>query len=295
MSWRSVILALLAVALARAQGVEQYLRDLEDVDPATRQKAIYNLAQLGPKRQILERLVNATQDPVAAVRRSACYNLGMLGPDARAAVPALVRALDDPDDSAHASAARALGSIGPASVSAIWVLAAGLQHPNDDVRWASAQGLEGIGRGSAPAKEALIQALSDRYGRVRATALSAVAKLEPGQELFSRLFGFWHDSDRDVRQAAVLGLRGLGPAGLPALPWVLQALEDKDYVVQGAAIATMFDMGPRNLASAVPALVATLNNGDNHFSTRSAAADLLAGRWPRYVANRGVKPRVSLK
>jgi HEAT repeat protein len=232
-----VILSFLALGDrpdATAQGtvdpkVKALMEQLRGEDWTQRTMAASMLSQLGPAAVpaiplLLEPLKDA--GGTARIYRSTVpITLGIIGPPAKAAIPALVELLktEDPEPdhpeahlwtAARANAAYALGTIGPAD------------RPT--------------------ALAALLDAVRDTRGRIRANALVSLS---------------------------TLGL-GTGPEARAAVPILVQVLEDwKDLVEsQQAAAELVGSIGPPARA-AVPALNRALESRSE--AVRSAAADAL--------------------
>ena len=76
--------------------VPELTKQLNDNDPAVRQRAADVLARIGPAaKQAVPDLVAALEDGDEAVRKSAALALGQIGPAASEAVPALTRMMKE--------------------------------------------------------------------------------------------------------------------------------------------------------------------------------------------------------
>jgi hypothetical protein len=79
------------------------------------------------------------------------------------------------------------------------------------------------------------------------------------------------EADAELRQAAALALRPLGPDSRAALPALGRALKHKDARIRAGAAAALYRMAPQ-AAAAVPALVEALQDKDGRVLRRTAAA-----------------------
>ncbi|MBI4327114.1 MAG: HEAT repeat domain-containing protein, partial [Chloroflexi bacterium] len=129
-------------------------------------------------------LIQALYSTNRATRAIAAQSLAKLGPEARSAVPALVDVLDDP--ATRARAIQALGDIGPAAKEAV------------------------------PRLEQLLDT-SDRY-----RAAAAIHQIAPQGNGLRLLIEAAHDPQS--RLAAVYWIGEIGPAAMPALDTLLEAL-----------------------------------------------------------------------
>jgi HEAT repeat protein len=77
-----------------------------------------------------------------------------------------------------------------------------------------------------------------------------------------------------VRQAALLGLKEIGPEAAQAIPAVIEKLGDRDEWVRGWAAQTLTSIG----RPAIPQLLQTVENGTGE--VRRGAAYALAGIYP---------------
>lgn len=126
------VVALLATASASAQAppagskepvsdgrpLSQWIADLKELAPQTRNAAAYEIAGLGPAAAAaVPALIEALDDPSPVVRFPVTVALGEIGPAATAAVPRLRVMVDEEiNDEIAASARRALRHIQPAAV-----------------------------------------------------------------------------------------------------------------------------------------------------------------------------------
>ena len=135
------------------------------------------LAALGPLAiDAVRPLAAQLASPISDNRWSAAAALARIGPGAATAVPQLAAALKDTDEKVRWYAAHALAEIGEGAAEAVPELIACLEDPDEDVRGYSAIALGQIASPAATA--ALAELLDDLNGNVRASALSALQKIQ---------------------------------------------------------------------------------------------------------------------
>src|SRR5689334_14055737 len=112
--------------------LSEWVKQLEDKDPAARGEAGRAIGIMGPKaKAAVPALIKALKDKEASVRDWACYGLSNIGPDAKDAVPALEDLLlNDKERKVRSVAANALGSIGAAAKPAVPSLRKTLKDPD---------------------------------------------------------------------------------------------------------------------------------------------------------------------
>jgi HEAT repeat protein len=96
----------------------QWIADLKEPAPQTRNAALYEISGMGPAAApAVPALIVALDDPEATVRFPATVALGEIGPAARAAVPKLKQMMEEEiNDEVAAGAKRALRRIQPEAV-----------------------------------------------------------------------------------------------------------------------------------------------------------------------------------
>jgi hypothetical protein len=155
----------------------------------------------------LEPLLESLRDDDKSVRWRAVLALGEMRSEHRDAIFALVDALDDSDQGVRWAAAASLGKTGPPARDAVPALAGALNDPDDAVlRWHAAAALTQIGPVAKEAVPALIGALKDE--RVREQAGEGLVKI-----------------------------------GLPAVPALLEALQDDNESVRWHAANALTRIG----------------------------------------------------
>jgi HEAT repeat protein len=89
------------------------------------------------------------------------------------------------------------------------------------------------------------------------------------------------DPDVRARRAAAEALESLGNEAAPAIPALIQALGDRDFIVRWIAVRTLGKFGPKEAAAAIPALARLLDDPD--LDVRVQAATVLGRFGPAAV------------
>lgn len=184
-------------------------------------------------------LVKELADKDVRIRLAALYVLETMESDAAAATGPLAEALKDNDSFVRWGAARALGRMAPAGgEKAVTGLVTVADDLNGDVRATALAALARYGALSKPAVPVLATVLAgkrDVETRVLAAralgAIGAVGGPPAAEALAAALIA----SEPDLRRAAAVALRDLGPANRPAQSALLRALSDSDADVRKSA------------------------------------------------------------
>jgi hypothetical protein len=179
------------------------VKRLRHRDPAVREDAAWDLAQMGPAAApVVPALIKALYDPVPIVREWAAEALGCIGPAAAEAAPRLGIALRD----RSCDAPSALSRIG---LVAIPTLTKALANENPNVRIGAAQGLRMMGPDAQDAVPALITAITrDGPEEARDYALYALGAIGPAaKDAVPTLEALARSGDRDA-EAALKQIRG---------------------------------------------------------------------------------------
>jgi HEAT repeat protein len=192
---------------------------LADKDFTVRSGAAEALKRLGPKaRPAIPALVVALKDRDARVGRIAAETLGAFGASSKSAVPSLIEIVKDRRSGARAAAATALGNIGQEADAVVPVLIDVLKQPGNDVgtqlavrealapfgpravralvavvsdpsegtktegldaRCEAASTLGMMGPNAKEAIPALMRAMLDKNGSLRASAAQALEEIDP--------------------------------------------------------------------------------------------------------------------
>jgi HEAT repeat protein len=160
-----------------------WIRQLYDRDPASRQTAMWALAQLGPREEgALRALTEMLKDRSEGVRLGAALNLGRMGPEAGSAIPQLIEVLRDQDQFVRVAAVRALGSISPHDDAVHAALRSALQDEKAVVRRRTLNILSEIGPRALATLPSVREALNDSDPEVREAAAEAFDKIKRRSE-----------------------------------------------------------------------------------------------------------------
>jgi hypothetical protein len=185
--------------------------------PDRRSEAAGLLRELGPDAEpvlpvLLHIYLEGRQDEL--YQAWVCDTLIALGEKLEFMVPELTRNLSDPNPSRQDASARLLGSIGP---------------------------------GAKPAVPAL-QAAAQKGGWIGEAVAMALLKIDGQTNLAVQVLTEALDHTNSVlRQVALRDLRDLGPAALPAVPRIQQALRDPDGEVREQAAKALSQISPQAL------------------------------------------------
>ncbi len=178
-SQEETLVALGAIGPAASPAATPVLQDaLTNLDDRLRSSAVMAIDQIHSQPEVfVPALINALKDSDAGVRHWAAMALAKYGAAAKPAVPALIAILNDPDPYVRVEAANALKSIDP--VAAMPALINALKDSYGLVRALSAIALARYGPAAKPAVPALIALLNDADPGVRVEAASALKAIDP--------------------------------------------------------------------------------------------------------------------
>jgi HEAT repeat protein len=128
-----------------------------------------------------------------------------------------------------------LDRLGPADVEKVPQLVAQLGDSNPMIRQAAAGALARMGPAAQAAKPALLRCLQgDPSAPVRSNAACALGWLRKDPELISPLIQALDDQDGEVRRYAAYALSMIGPISSPAVPKLIELLEDPHMAYMAA-------------------------------------------------------------
>jgi HEAT repeat protein len=183
------------------------------------------------------------------------------------------KGLTDPDPKTEMAARQALKEGGSQAVP---VLAELLRSDRVGARWKAAEMLGQMEKEAQPAVPALVQALHDDDAHVRFVAASALDALGyTGSETIP-VWQTMLSSDNPL--PAIRGLAHCGTAAAPAVPRLIELLQDRDSEIRWNAARTLGLIGPQAKA-AVPALISALKKDDDPL-VREHAAEALGDIGP---------------
>lgn len=247
------------------------IQQLDDADPAVRQKAIAALKDLGPTadaawpgllkalkdrddaiRQlaadVLDRmpltekmvgpLIPALEDESSAVRIYAAAALLKLGPKAKSAAPALTRALKDPEVKVRKYAVQALGTMDHEG-ERIFPLLDALQDTDPSVSQTAEYILDHTKTIRAEDIPELITRAKNGPPPVRRLAVKFLSlQGEQSKSALPVLFEHLMGDDVDVRRRAAQAIHAIGPEPSQA-PLLIQRLADADEVIVNQVVMTL--------------------------------------------------------
>ncbi len=203
--------------------------------------------------------IAALNNDDGAVRASAADTLGLFGESATDAIPQLIQALRDGYEPVCLNAAYALGTIGEPAVPQ---LIETLSDENGPTRRMAAYALAAVG---TPAVPALSEALQHTEDAVRIEATYALAQIgDSAETAIPTLIEHAKDPAAEVRRYIADAFGGIGPAAAPAVPALIEMLEnDEDKQARFEAALALAQIGPAS-SDAVPALANALRDPDRY-------------------------------
>jgi len=178
--------------------------------------------------------------------------------------------LRDGDPSVRQAAAEALVKIGQASIDCLNCLTRSLRSPYSYVRARAAWALSELGPLPLETVPQLEELLHDSDPAVRMAAIRALGNIRPlATEVFSDLIKALGDSE--LRTSAV---EALARIGVPAIPHLIQALDNENREVRAGAAEALGKIGPK-AKEAVQKLIEIMLNDKEDCSVLVAAARAL--------------------
>jgi HEAT repeat protein len=274
------------------------LREMTALTREQRDRLPEILAAIGPST--IPTLLEHLSDPHEHVRAVSTAALGHL--QAREVAMELARLVTDPSEQVRQSAAWALGRIAATApkaertrhvrqwrnrqrwgfsrgkrpeevrdptVVAVEALRGALSDEFAAVRCEAAAALAGAGGGaSTGVADALAPLLRDEDETVRCQAAEALGKVGGPVDI---LMPALDDPAAPVRAATARGLKALGRAAAPAVPRLVELLQDRDDAVRAAATDAVTAAGPLDQETATK-LAEGLESADNVVRAQAAEA-----------------------
>jgi hypothetical protein len=163
----------------------------------------------------------------------------------------------------------ALGKLGPADAKQVPQIVARLEDSNALVREAAASALGRIGLTTKLVTRALLEHLRDPSAPVRSNAAWALGALGPIAEAIPALTQALDDDDQEVRRYAAFGLCCMAPLAGPAVPKLVERLDDPHMGYMAAR--ALGAIGPSANGS-IPRLLAALRRDHSLARGEYAAA-----------------------
>jgi HEAT repeat protein len=223
---------------------------LNDPVPLVRVSAAAALAAVDPTNaRAVPALITALDSTDIEVLEPAVSAIGAIGPKARAAVPKLKTIVSRNDlthptytgerlegtiDSIKIGAAEALVAVSPHTGEGASAFLALLEHGDSFVKAAALEHLRELGPKAAAAVPALAAIARAAASPQRYDAVKALSRIDPQHEaILPALIDLLkdpraHHLDLDQEGEIILTIGWMGPKALPAVPALVQVLEDKD-------------------------------------------------------------------
>jgi len=235
-----------------------------------------DLSELAPRPENLPLLAKAIQH--TALADEAADVMVKIGPPA---IPVLLEALKETNGVVDAEAARALARMGAKAEPAIPILIVAMKRKNLKMVAVIIETLEKIGDASIPK---LIEGLRDPEPRGREMCARALANFGPrAHEAVPRLVALLHNTkeDRMVRFWAAAALGEMGGHAVPAIPYLIEALDTMEVRDRSIVARSLGRMGP-HAKPAIPRLVRMIKAREGAYNV-DAAARALASIGPPAV------------
>jgi HEAT repeat protein len=270
------------LGVAGAQTLDDYLMQIHDADGDKRLAAVQVLRIFPASDASVKALIETLKDKSDRVRLEAAFVLGQLAADPEQAVPALVETLGDPNIAIREAAANALGNFGADAAPALSKLESLLADPDSTARRDAIQGLSGFASVSPEARSLIADRLKDEAPYVRSGALAALSRLrEMSRDYLPQFIVALADPSEQVRDAAAEAIGKLGAAGAPALQALVAASRLGQPGFSFYLGNAIHEVARKQAGSAVPLLIAALNDSENSVDGRVFAAQLLGGFGPQ--------------
>ena len=198
--------------------------------------------------------------PASWIRSRAFDILKVMGPDARTAIPVLIRLVKSPDAETRLWAIQILGFIGPSAESAVPALVPMLRSSGLEEREMAARSLGAIGSPAAIAIPDLLSAMEAKRIPLGIAVPALVALGHAPVEAVPLLIAQLRASTNSpvpLDSVRCLGL--IGPPAAPAVPALIDALQDPESRTRAPVAFALGQIGP-NASNAVPALTRALSD-----------------------------------
>jgi len=241
------------------------------------------LSEIGPAaKDAVPQLIEKLNDDEQEVRMEVAMTLAAIGPAAEPAIPKLTEMLKDPESGVRLAAIYALGAMGPKAKSATAALEPGLKSKDLFTATLTTLALARIQEGDEAyqtklKKEMLptvFEAVKDKNRKVRIAAVQALNTLNPGPQVvipaFARMIKT-ADAEtisnvveavstlgtkavpglinglavKEVRQQAAEALGRIGEPAAPAVPALIDAMDDERPEVRREVLFALGSIGPQ--------------------------------------------------
>jgi HEAT repeat protein len=253
--------------------VPALVRALSNGDPIFLQTVVDTLGRIGPVA--VPTLGETLHDESAAViaRGYAAMALAQIVDREEDVVPTLVKALDDENSSVRRSTAEALGHAGSTAQSAVAKLGEIATNSREEVlvREFAISALAKIAPGDPEVEATLVYVVGDGDARIYLAAVKALLKIRAWRDGISNVDAQVARLIEELESGGVAAAESLGLIGddaEAAVPSLIRALESDDPRMRDTAIVALERIGPQ--MQTIPALVQAMRSGD--LASRAAAA-----------------------
>lgn len=214
------------------------------------------------------------------LRRLCAQTIGILQADSLV-LDLLTVVLQDQEDKVKKAAEKALVQMGE---KALPVLAQAMENKNQKVRLITLRILGEIGPKAAPIVSLVLAASSDSDKEIQAAAESAYQKISglspTSHESLKKWTADLFSKGFNRRKEAALKVDSLGAKAAPAIPAIVQAIqelpENSDREYRNLLFSVLAKMGPEAVNA-----IATLTGAQENFATRNAALRTLGMLGPK--------------
>ena len=263
------------VATAEPDVVEDLVKALADKDGQVRRAAVDALAAFGAPDEAIDPLVKLLGDDNEQpdVRWACVYAFRDIAPRGEAAIGALRKVLDSPDPHLTREAIGVLGKYETGRKETAPALIRALGNADGEVRAAAAKSLGNFGEEARAAAAGLLTCLQDKQWPVRKAAATALGKVAaPKSQAPAALVKALGDRDNHVREAAVLALMDLGMPDVAIGPIVKILDSDAEGTHIRWACAHALARTAKRGKPAIPALRKALKHADARLRKQAAEA-----------------------
>jgi HEAT repeat protein len=241
---------------SEATQVVGLLKDLckSSTEKPLRHAALVSLSNLGAASEpALALFIEGVKDMDVEIRQAACLALSKLGAKAKAAVPVLRNALKDSDQATRVNLIIALGGIGVADKETAAELGRLLDEEKDKaVRLEIVIALGKFGSGARPAAYQMIQAFADEELEKAIALLGKIDDLlrDPVSK-FKIELALTQILEKLDKNFQAKNVETLSKIGRPAVPLLMQGLDNQSAFVRWGCVKALARMGPAAKDAAV--------------------------------------------
>jgi HEAT repeat protein len=266
---------------AAAGAIAELTRALHDRNPAVRRTAAEALGPLDEKGAAAgPALTGLIADRVAGVRAAAAAALAHVAPRDKKAAHAIVRMLKDPDAGVRRAAAEALGQMAYTGLPTDPAVVSGLRDAlRDGELMVRERAVWALGYVRHPdTVPDLVGLLRAEHKDLRSSALHSLGMLGSMAKAAVPEMVEVLRSDPENREITAWSLARMGPAAAPAVPALIECLDEAREGIRNQAARTLRDIGPAAAEAVEP--LATLLTHDKDWGVRCYAAEALGAIGP---------------